>query len=70
MYFPWFGGQQPEFRRRGHDGSVSRARQLLAGRAMADRAPFRIDNDLESNRTAVTPAVDFHLCILLLSFAD
>jgi hypothetical protein len=31
---------------------------------------FRINNSLESNRTAVTPAFNFHLCILLLSFGD
>ena len=39
--FPWFARQQPECRRRGHDGSVSRARRLLAVRATARSRPFQ-----------------------------
>src|SRR5207245_2467416 len=59
--FPWFAGQQRERRaRRRHDGSVSRTRQLLAIRAVADRDLFRIYDGLISDGAAVTFAVDFH----------
>src|SRR5262249_26127899 len=59
--FPWFAGQQRERRaRRRHYGSVSRTRQLLAIRAVADRDLFWIYDGLISDGTAVTFAVDFH----------